>query len=99
MSSSGRYFVYILASRKYGTLYIGMTSDLVARTYIHREDILAGFSSRYRVHNLVYLEQHETALGAIAREKQLKKWRRERKLALIAQDPPGWRDLYAEIAS
>jgi putative endonuclease len=89
----------MLASRKYGSLYIGMTGNLAARTYIHREDLLTGFTSRYRVHRLVYLEQHETPLAAIAREKQIKKWRRDWKIRLIDEANPEWVDLYPEIAS
>jgi len=99
MSTSGRFFVYLLASRKYGSLYLGMTGNLIARIYIHREDLLDGFSSRYHVHRLVYFEQHETALAAIAREKQLKKWRRAWKIDLIERDNPDWVDRFEEVSS
>ena len=99
MSTSGRFFVYLLASRKYGSLYLGMTGNLVARTYIHREDLVPGFTSRYHVHRLVYFEQHETALAAITREKQLKKRRRAWKIELIERDNPDWQDRFEEISS
>lgn len=97
MSTLGRYFVYILASRKYGALYVGVTSDLIARTYIHREDLLPGQSSRYHIHNLVYFEQHEDIDAAITREKRLKKWRRQWKIELIEQANPEWHDLYSDL--
>jgi putative endonuclease len=99
MSTGGRYFVYILASRKYGALYVGVTGDLIARVYVHREDILAGQSSKYHIHNLVYLEQHDDPIEAITREKRIKKWRREWKIRLIEEANPGWEDLYPEIAA
>ncbi len=97
MSTLGRYFVYILASRKYGALYIGVTNDLIARTYIHREDILPGQSSRYHIHNLVYFEQHDDIDAAITREKRLKKWRRQWKIDRIEQTNPDWHDLYPDL--
>ncbi|HWU16942.1 MAG TPA: GIY-YIG nuclease family protein [Devosia sp.] len=97
MSIFGRYFVYILASRKYGALYTGVTSDLIARTYIHREDLLPGQSSRYHIHDLVYFEQHEDIAEAILREKRIKKWRRQWKIELIEQANPDWRDLYPDL--
>ena len=99
MSTRGRYFVYILASRKYGAIYVSVTGDLVARIYIHREDILSGFSSKYHTHNLVYFEQHEDPTEAITREKRIKKWRREWKIRLIEESNPGWADLYPAIAA
>ncbi|KQW78915.1 hypothetical protein ASC89_11410 [Devosia sp. Root413D1] len=94
MSTSGRFFVYILASRKYGTLYTGVTGDLPVRIYIHREDLIPGFSSRYHVHKLVYFEQHDDPYNAITREKQIKKWRWVWKIELIEKDNPHWDDLY-----
>ena len=97
MSTLGRYFVYILASRKYGALYIGVTNDLIARTYIHREDILPGQSSRYHIHNLVYFEQHDDIDAAVTREKRLKKWRRQWKIDRIEQTNPDWHDLYPDL--
>lgn len=97
MSTTGRYFVYILASRKYGVLYTGVTGDLIGRTYVHREDLLQGFTSRYHVHRLVYFEQHDGAYEAITREKQVKKWRRAWRIDLIEKENPEWRDLYEEL--
>ena len=99
MSSSGRYFVYMLASRKYGALYTGVTGNLPPRAYIHREALVPGFTSRYRIHRLVWFEQHEDPLTAIAREKQIKKWRRAWKIALIEQQNPEWLDRFEEIAT
>ena len=89
--------VYILASRKYGALYIGVTGDLVTRTHIHREDILDGHSKRYHTHNLVYFEGFGDPSLAIQREKQFKKWRREWKIELIERGNPEWLDLYPEL--
>ncbi|MDR3473785.1 MAG: GIY-YIG nuclease family protein [Devosia sp.] len=99
MSTEGHFFVYLLASRKYGALYIGVTGNLPARVYIHREALIPSFTSRYRIWRLVYFEQHDTALAAITREKQMKKWRRDWKIALLERDNPDWRDLFEEIAS
>jgi putative endonuclease len=90
--------VYILASRRNGTLYIGVTSDLVKRAYEHKQDLVEGFTKRYGVHELVYFEMHEDMVAAITREKQLKKWNRAWKVELIEQRNPEWRDLYAELA-
>jgi len=89
--------VYILASDRYGTLYIGVTSDLVQRIWQHRNDAVDGFTSKYAVHLLVWFEQHGTMESAIAREKTIKKWRRDWKLNLIESVNPQWRDLYADI--
>jgi len=97
MQGHGKYAVYILASRKYGALYIGVTGDLLGRTITHREEWLKGFTSRYRIHNLVYAEFHITPSSAIQREKQLKKWRRAWKIELIEEFNPDWRDLFDEI--
>jgi putative endonuclease len=85
--------VYIMASRRNGTLYIGVTSDLLARIYQHRESVLPGFTRKYGVKRLVWFEQHATMEHAITREKQLKKWLRVWKLELIERDNLGWRDL------
>ncbi|WP_303905075.1 GIY-YIG nuclease family protein [Thiohalomonas denitrificans] len=90
--------VYILASRRNGTLYVGVTSDLVKRVWEHRNNVSEGFTKKYRVHRLVYFELHEDMVGAIVREKRLKKWNRAWKLALIEKGNPEWRDLYSEIA-
>ncbi len=91
------YWVYILASGRGGTLYVGVTNDLVRRTYQHREGLVAGFTKKYGVKSLVYFEQHDTALAAIQREKNIKHWSREWKIDLIVSMNPAWRDLYDEI--
>ena len=99
MDPFGRtYWVYILASRKQGTLYIGVTSDLSGRVYEHKANITPGFTSKYGVHRLVYFETFGMIDEAIAREKQLKKWRREWKINLIERSNPTWVDLYEGIA-
>ncbi len=89
--------VYILASKRNGTLYIGVTSDLVKRVWEHKNQLVAGFTKQYQVHMLVYFEQHQDMLSAITREKQLKKWNRAWKIALIEKGNPGWRDLWEDI--
>lgn len=89
--------VYILASRQNGTLYIGVTSDLVKRVWEHKNDVLDGFTKKYRVHRLVYYETYLDMLAAIGREKQLKKWNRAWKLDLIEEKNPDWKDLWDEI--
>ena len=88
------YWVYILASGKHGTLYIGVTSDLVRRVYQHKNKIIKGFTSRYNVKLLVWYEGYDDPTSAIEREKELKKWRREWKINLIELDNPNWDDLY-----
>ena len=93
------YYVYILASRKHGTLYIGVTNDLVRRAYQHKTHAARGFTSRYGIHLLVWFECYDDVLNAIAWEKELKKWRREWKINLIESSNPEWVDLYAGIAS
>jgi putative endonuclease len=85
--------VYILASQEYGTLYIGVTSDLMARLYQHRTGAVKGFTSRYRIYRLVRFEQYETMHEAITREKQLKRWHRQWKINLIESENPNWADL------
>jgi putative endonuclease len=90
--------VYILASQRNGTLYIGVTSDLVKRVWEHKNDLADGFTKEYQVHTLVYYELHGEMLAAITREKQLKKWNRAWKLKLIEQGNPQWRDLWSDIA-
>jgi putative endonuclease len=90
--------VYLLASRTRGTLYIGVTSNLVKRVWEHRTDVVDGFTKRYRVHLLVWFEQHESMYAAIAREKALKSWSRAWKLELVERTNPSWHDLYPEIA-
>lgn len=92
-----KFWVYILASKKNGTLYIGVTSELIKRVYQHKNDLVGGFSNKYQTHLLVYFEEHQTAEAAIKREKRLKKWERRWKLRLIEKSNPEWRDLYNEI--
>ena len=89
--------VYILASRRNGTLYIGVTSDLPKRAWEHREGVVEGFTKEYGVKTLVWFEMHENAESAIIREKRLKKWNRAWKLRLIEEGNPEWKDLYDEI--
>ena len=89
--------VYILASRRNGTLYVGVTSDLVKRVWEHKSDVVKGFTERYGVHVLVWFEQHDTMESAIAREKAIKEWKRRWKLGLIERQNPEWRDLCPEI--
>ena len=91
--------VYILASQRNGTLYVGVTGDIAKRVWEHRSGAVPGFTRQYAVHNLVYVEFHETMSDAILREKQIKKWRRAWKLELIEQNNPDWRDLYLELLS
>ena len=91
------YHVYLLASQRNGTLYGGVTRDLVRRVYQHKTKMTPGFSSRYGVQRLVWFETYDDPTNAIAREKDIKKWRRAWKLRLIEEANPTWRDLYAEI--
>jgi putative endonuclease len=86
-----------MASKSNGTLYIGVTGDLIKRVYEHKNDSTDGFTKRYQVHNLVYYEVFKNIKQAIIREKQLKKWRRQWKINLIEKDNPEWRDLYGEL--
>jgi len=88
---------YIMASEKRGTLYIGVTSNLIQRVWQHKQGIAEGFSQRYGTKSLVYFEQHESMESAILREKQMKKWRRQWKLNLIAEQNPDWNDLWESI--
>ena len=89
--------VYVLASKRNGTLYVGVTSDLVKRVWEHKDDLVAGFTSKYGVHLLVYYELHEDMLGAITREKRIKQWNRIWKLKLIERDNPEWKALSAKV--
>ena len=93
----GVYFVYILASQKNGTLYVGVTNDLVRRVHEHKNDLVDGFSKRYGVHFLVWFESTESVEAAIEKEKQIKNWKREWKVSLIEKDNPGWSDLFESI--
>jgi putative endonuclease len=88
-----------MASRKHGTLYVGVTNNLVRRIYEHKIKAVPGFTSRYGVHSLVWFEGYDDPLNAIAREKELKKWRRQWKVNLIEQTNPEWIDLYDGLAS
>ncbi len=88
------FFVYIMASKRYGTLYIGVTSNLPKRAYEHREGLADGFTKEHGVKQLVYFEPHDDAESAITREKQMKDWKRQWKNELIEKSNPDWRDLY-----
>lgn len=92
-----RYFVYILASRRNGTLYIGVTNDLARRVGEHKAKLVPGFTRRYGVDNLVYFEEYGSILQARERERALKRWQRAWKLALIEKDNPEWRDLAEDL--
>ena len=91
------FYVYILASRRNGTLYIGMTDDLARRVWMHREGVLRGFTKQYGVKILVWYEVHETRESAFARERAMKKWNRAWKIELIRKMNPDWRDLYDDV--
>jgi putative endonuclease len=93
------YYIYILASERNGTLYVGVTNDLLRRVYEHKNDFVKGFTSKYGVHTLVFYEQCESHESAVAREKQIKEWKRKSKLELIEKVNPLWQDLYDELAS
>jgi putative endonuclease len=93
------YYVYMLASRRLGTLYIGVTNDLVRRVYEHRCGAVPGFASRYGTRRLAWFETHDDVKAAIQREKNIKHWVRAWKIALIERANPDWSDLYDEIAS
>jgi putative endonuclease len=95
--SDKQYYVYMLASKSYGTLYVGVTNDLVRRAYEHKEGIINGFTERYGVHKLVYYETHQDIREAIMREKRIKRWRRDWKINLIETNNPHWIDLYLEL--
>ncbi len=90
--------VYMMASRRHGTIYIGVTSKLLSRVYEHRNGLVRGFTKTYGVHRLVWYEPHESMLGAIQREKSLKKYPRQWKINLIERDNPFWDDLYPALS-
>ena len=92
-----QYYVYILASKRNGTLYIGMTNNLARRIWEHKHDIVDGFTKKYGVHRMVWYEIADNPQAAILREKQLKKWNRAWKLRLIEETNPSWNDLFEEI--
>ncbi len=91
------YFVYIMASQKNGTIYIGVTGNLIKRVYEHKNNAIKGFTSKYKIHKLVYYEQTNDIKSAIAREKKLKNWHRQWKINLINEHNPSWKDLYDEL--
>ena len=91
------YYVYILASKPYGTLYIGVTGDLIKRAWQHKNKLVEGFTHYYNVDTFVYFEDTNDVLAAITREKQLKKWNRDWKIRLIEEKNPIWKDLYNDI--
>ena len=91
------YYVYIMASGKNGTIYVGSTSDLIRRAYEHRRGLVEGFTKRYGVTRLVYFEETQNARAAVQRERTIKHWRRTWKIALIEKTNPTWRDLYEDI--
>lgn len=92
-----QYFVYIMASKKNGTLYIGMTNDLIKRVCQHKNNIVKGFTEKYSIHTLVFYETYRFVKDAINREKRLKRWKRAWKIRLIEQDNPSWVDLYPQL--
>ena len=93
------YYDYILASRNHGTLYLGITNDLVRRVFQHKNKVSSGFSSRFGVDRLVWFECYDNPVSAITREKKLKKWRRDWKIRLIEETNPDWLDRYNEIVN
>jgi putative endonuclease len=91
------YYVYLTASGKHGTLYLGVTNNLVRRIHEHKSKVVPGFTSRYGVTRLVWYEVYDDPTNAITREKDIKKWRRDWKIRLIEEDNPDWSDLYSSI--
>jgi putative endonuclease len=91
------YYVYILASRKDGAIYVGITKDIVRRIYEHRTKVIQGFTSKYNITRLVWFEIYDDPISAISREKELKKWKRVGKVQLIEAQNPQWNDLYESI--
>jgi putative endonuclease len=89
--------VYLMASKPYGTLYLGVTSNLPQRAWQHKNDLVEGCSKQHKTHGLVWYEMHESMVEAIAREKQVKKWNRDWKVNLIQKENPHWRDLYLDF--
>jgi len=92
-----QYYTYILASKKNGTIYVGVTNNLIKRVYEHKENLAPGFTSKYKVHNLVHFEAFEDIDDAIFREKKLKDWKRQWKIELIEKTNPDWNDLYKNL--
>jgi len=91
------YYIYILANKRNGTIYTGVTSDLIKRIYEHKNDLVEGFTKKYKVHELVYFEETNDVESAIKREKQIKAWKRSWKLELIEKENPSWKDLYHDL--
>ncbi len=91
------YYIYILANKKNGTLYLGVTNNLVKRVYEHKQNFVEGFTKRYNIHRLVYYEHTNDSYSAIQREKRMKKWKREWKIELIERFNFGWKDLYYDL--
>jgi putative endonuclease len=98
MPQDHRYYVYVLASERNGTLYVGVTNNIVRRVYEHREGLVEGFTRQHSVKHLVHFEEYSDVHSAIQREKRLKKWKRDWKLRLIGKSNPDWVDLYSSIA-
>lgn len=94
-----RFFVYMMTNKPSGVLYVGVTSDIVHRAHQHRTGAVPGFTKRYNLHCLVWVEEHASAHAAITREKRIKKWNRAWKVRLIENANPGWRDLFTEVAA
>lgn len=97
MPREHRYFVYLLTNWNNKVMYVGMTNDLLRRVHEHRTHVVKGFTAKYNVHKLVYFEETSDVHAALAREKEIKKWRREKKNALVIQANPEWRDLGEDI--
>ncbi len=92
-------YVYILASRRHGTLYVGCTSNLIRRIWEHKNNVVSGFTAKYKIHQLVYYEIHRYRIEALRRESRIKNWRRNWKLKIIEEFNPHWSDLYDEICA
>ena len=92
-----RYFVYMLSSKPNGTLYVGITNDIIKRVWEHKNKFVEGFTKKYNINTLVYFEEHDDPASAILREKRLKSWKRNWKIKLIEETNPEWRDLYNQI--
>jgi len=99
MVTEKQYYIYILASRKNGTLYVGVTNNLLRRIYEHKNDLVEGFTKKYNVHKLVHYEKINDVRVVIQREKRIKKWKREWKINLIEKLNPEWKDLYYDLLS
>ena len=97
VAANSMFYVYLLASKPYGTLYVGTTSDLGRRVWEHKNKVVPGFTKRYQVDRLVWFEVHEFQAGALRREKQIKEWKRDWKINLLERDNPRWLDLYPSL--